>query len=45
FSNMHLFNMSRSDRNLIIDRLLTYYRLHLYDFPAIKSLDVLRELF
>ena len=45
FSNMHLFKMSRSDRNLIIERLLTYYRLHLYDFPAIKSLDVLRELF
>lgn len=45
FSNMHLFAMSRSDRYLIIDHLLTYYRLHLYDFPAIKSLDVLRELF
>lgn len=45
FSNMHLFKMSRSDRNLIIERLLTYYRLHLYDFPSIKSLDVLRELF
>ena len=45
FSNMHLYKMSRSDRNLIIDRLLTYYRLHLYDFQAIKSLDILRELF
>ncbi|MDO5665351.1 MAG: DNA repair protein RecO [Bacteroidia bacterium] len=45
FSNMHLFKMSRDDRNLIIERLLTYYRLHLYDFPAMKSLDVLRELF
>lgn len=45
FSNMHLFKLSRSDRNLIIERLLTYYRLHLYDFPAIKSLEVLRELF
>lgn len=45
FSNMQLFNMSRSDRNRIVERLLIYYRLHLYDFPAIKSLDVLRELF
>ena len=45
FSNMHLFVLSRNDRNLIIVRMLTYYRLHLYDFQPIKSLDVLRELF
>ena len=45
FSNMHLFKLSRRDRNLIIERMLTYYRLHLYDFSAIKSLEVLRELF
>ncbi|MDO5523027.1 MAG: DNA repair protein RecO [Bacteroidia bacterium] len=45
FANMHLFKLSRSDRNLIIERLLTYYRLHLYDFPELKSLEVLRELF
>ncbi|MGB4017722.1 DNA repair protein RecO, partial [Petrimonas mucosa] len=44
FSNMHLFRLSRNDRNLIIDRLLTYYRLHLYDFQSIRSLEVLREL-
>lgn len=45
FSNMHLFRMSRADRNRILDRLLTYYRLHLYDFAEIKSLEILRELF
>ena len=44
YQNMHLFRLSRADRNLIVDRLLTYYRLHLYDFPSLKSLDVLREL-
>lgn len=44
YSNMHLFKFSRSDRNLIIDYLLVFYRLHIYDFPKIKSLDVLREL-
>ncbi len=45
FRNMHLFKMSRSDRNTIVDKLLQYYRLHLYDFHRLKSLDVLREIF
>lgn len=45
FSNMHLYKMSRQDRNLILDYLITYYQLHLYDFPVIKSLDILKELF
>ena len=44
YHNMHRLRLSRDDRNLIVDRLLTYYRLHLYDFPRLKSLDVLREL-
>lgn len=44
YHNMHLFKLSRDDRNLIVNLLLTYYRLHLYDFPPLKSLDVLREL-
>ncbi len=44
YHNMHLFKMSRDDRNLIVNHLLKYYRLHLYDFPRMKSLDVLREL-
>lgn len=45
FSNMHLYKMSRQDRNLILDYLITYYQLHLYEFPAIKSLEILKELF
>ena len=45
FSNMHLYKLSRQERNLIVDHLLTYYQLHLYDFPSIKSLDILKELF
>lgn len=44
YRNMHLFRFSRVQRNEIIDRLLSYYRLHLYDFPPLKSLSVLREL-
>lgn len=45
FGNMHLFRLSRDNRNLIVNLLLDYYRLHVYDFATIKSLDVLRELF
>lgn len=45
YENMHHFAFSRQDRITIINRILEYYRLHLYDFPALKSLDVLHELF
>lgn len=45
YENMHRFIFSRQDRITIINRILEYYRLHLYDFPALKSLDVLHELF
>ncbi|MDR1810427.1 MAG: DNA repair protein RecO [Prevotella sp.] len=45
YENMHLFRFSRRDRNNIVNRILEYYRIHLHDFPAIKSLDVLHELF
>ncbi|WP_029903873.1 DNA repair protein RecO [Prevotella sp. 10(H)] len=45
YENMHHFVFSRQDRINIINRMLEYYRLHLYDFPALKSLDVLHELF
>lgn len=45
YENMHHFVFSRQDRITIINRILEYYRLHLYDFPNLKSLDVLHELF
>lgn len=45
YENMHRFVFSRQDRINIINRILEYYRLHLYDFPTLKSLDVLHELF
>lgn len=44
YSNMHKFKLSRDNRNSIINYLLDYYRLHLYDFPKLKSLEVLREM-
>lgn len=45
YENMHRFAFSRQDRINIINKILEYYRLHLYDFPKLKSLDVLHELF
>ena len=44
FANMHCFRFSRDNRNAIIDHTLDFYRLHTYNFPKIKSLEVLREM-
>lgn len=43
-SNLHLFPLSRNERNRIIDITLTYYRLHIPQFGEMKTLEVLREL-
>jgi DNA repair protein RecO (recombination protein O) len=45
YNNMHLFGLSQSDRNIVINYMLDYYRMHVYDFSEIKSLEVLRELY
>lgn len=45
FDNMRLFRMSREDRNRCLDVIMTYYRLHVPNFPELRSLEVLRELF
>ena len=44
FPTMHLYRLSRIDRNRIVDVLLQYYRLHIPQFPELKSLSVLQEL-
>lgn len=45
FDNMALFGFSRQDRHAILQYILAYYRLHLPDFPEIKSLSILQSLF
>jgi DNA repair protein RecO (recombination protein O) len=45
YENMSLYSFSRHDRVLIVHRILDYYRLHLPEFPEIKSLAVLQSLF
>ena len=45
YSTMHLFRLSRQDRQRILHVLNEYYRLHIPNFPELKSLEVLRELY
>lgn len=45
YDTMHLFVFSRAERNRLLSVLNDYYRLHVPDFPELKSLDVLREVF
>ena len=45
YPTMHLFRLSRMERNRILELLLLYYRLHLPSFPALRSLSVLQELY
>jgi DNA repair protein RecO (recombination protein O) len=45
FPTMHLFRMSRQERNRLLEVSLKYYRLHLPDFPEMKSIEVLQALY
>lgn len=45
FRTMHLFRLSHTNRNRLLDILIIYYRCHLPDFPDLNSLPVLRELY
>jgi len=45
FPTMHLFRMSHEARNRLLEVTLYYYRLHLPDFPELKSISVLQELY
>jgi DNA repair protein RecO (recombination protein O) len=44
FPTMHLYRMTRQERNRIIEVLLQYYQLHIPQFPEMKSISVLQEL-
>lgn len=45
YDTMHLFAMNRAERNRCLTVINDYYRLHLPDFPVLKSIEVLKELF
>lgn len=43
--NLHLWHMTSSQRNIILDRLLEYYTLHFASLQSMRSLEILRTLF
>ena len=45
YPTMHLFRMSHQERHRLLEVTLIYYRLHLPDFPEMKSISVLQELY
>lgn len=45
YETMHLFALNRTQRNRCLTAINEYYRLHLPDFPVLKSPDVLQTLF
>jgi DNA repair protein RecO (recombination protein O) len=45
YENMSNFKFSGRERKDIIYRIVEYYRLHLTNFPEIKSLEILHEIF
>lgn len=45
YPTMHLFRMSHNERNRLLDIVIRYYRIHIPNFPDLKSIDVLRGLF
>ena len=45
FATMHLFRLNHHERTRILEVIILYYRLHLPQFPELRSLSVLTELF
>ncbi len=45
FSNLQLFKLSQAQRNSILDTALTYFQLHNSTVGAMRSPDILRQLF
>lgn len=45
FSSMRQLQLSRQQRNQLLDTLLEYYQLHLPEFHSLQSTEVLHELF
>lgn len=45
YVSMHLYRFDRQQRARVLDKLIDYYRIHIPEFPEMKSLDVLRTVF
>lgn len=44
YVTMRRFKLNRSQRSYVLDVLCRYYRLHIPEFPEVKSLDILKEV-
>ena len=45
YKTMHLYTMSRMERNRCVEVILEYFKLHVPGFPEMRSFSVLKELF
>lgn len=45
YANMHVFRFSGEERSRLLEQINRYYRLHVPDFPELRSLAVLRSIF
>jgi DNA repair protein RecO (recombination protein O) len=45
YPTLHIFRFSRQERMRILQVLNEYYRLHVPNFPELKSLEVLQEFY
>lgn len=45
FSNLHRFTFNRTQRNQVLDTIITYYRLHNSTVGTLRSPQVLKQLF
>ncbi len=45
YETMHLYTMSRLDRNRCVEVILEYFKIHVPGFPEMKSFPILKELF
>ena len=44
YATMHLYRMNRQDRQRIADVIMHYYRIHVPQFPELRSFEVLKEV-
>lgn len=44
YPTMHLLRLTPTERHRILRIIATYYRLHIPNFPQLRSLDILREM-
>lgn len=45
YATTHIFRLNRQQRARVLDVLVDFYRMHIPEFPELKSLDVLRTVF